>query len=159
MECCSSWRRVLFTVTLLCITCSCGFDPDNAGAVEVKIADYGLTRQRLCYYGGSEAAPIRWMPPEALKRRWWSDKSDVWAFGVLMWELWSMAELPFPFVSCDQQVAMLVCSGRRLEKPKGCPEGVFALMERCWEEQAARRPSFEELQAELQDLYVELAVA
>jgi len=133
-----------------------GFDPENARAVEVKITDYGLTREGLCYYGGSEGVPIRWMPPEGLKKRRWSEKSDVWAFGVLMWELWSAAEVPYAFVGSDEEVARLVYSGRRLEKPRGCPDGIFALMERCWEEKAARRPSFKELKDELLDLHAEL---
>uniref|UniRef100_A0A061R3F0 C-src tyrosine kinase n=2 Tax=Tetraselmis sp. GSL018 TaxID=582737 RepID=A0A061R3F0_9CHLO len=136
-----------------------GFSPENYRAVHVKVTDYGLTQEGLCYYGGSEAVPIRWMPPEALKRRKWSEKSDIWAFGVLMWELWSAAEVPFAFVSSDEEVARIVTRGQRLEKPEGCPDCVFALMQRCWEGQAECRPSFQELQTELLSLYVELAVS
>uniref|UniRef100_A0A061RYZ2 Protein tyrosine kinase n=1 Tax=Tetraselmis sp. GSL018 TaxID=582737 RepID=A0A061RYZ2_9CHLO len=130
------------------------FDPENHRAVEVTISDYGLTRQGSCYYGGSEAVPVRWMPPEALKKRRWSEKSDIWAFGVLMWELWSAADLPYAFIGSDEEVARRVCTcGDRLKKPEGCPDGVFALMERCWIEQASQRPSFRELKDELLDIY------
>jgi len=132
-----------------------GFDPDNAGATEVKITDYGLTREGLCYYGGSEAVPIRWIPPEALKRRRWTEKSDVWAFGVLMWELWSAAQIPYSLIGSDEEVGRLVCSGRRLEQPEGCPDSVYTLMARCWEERAIHRPSFKELRAELLNIYVD----
>mmetsp|Transcript_15399 Transcript_15399/g.36603 ORF Transcript_15399/g.36603 Transcript_15399/m.36603 type:complete len:425 (+) Transcript_15399:1997-3271(+) len=134
-----------------------GFDPENHQQVQVKITDYGLTRERLYYHGGSEALPIRWMPPEALQMWKWSEESDVWAFGVVMWELWSAAQVPYALVGSDGEVARQVCSGRRLERPDGCPDGVFELMRRCWEKRAAWRPSFSELRGELQNIYERLA--
>eukprot|EP00191_Tetraselmis_sp_GSL018_P002516 CAMPEP_0177607666 /NCGR_PEP_ID=MMETSP0419_2-20121207/18043_1 /TAXON_ID=582737 /ORGANISM="Tetraselmis sp., Strain GSL018" /LENGTH=621 /DNA_ID=CAMNT_0019102271 /DNA_START=825 /DNA_END=2690 /DNA_ORIENTATION=+ len=136
------------------------FDVAKPRAVRLKVTDYGLTREGNYYYGNEEAVPVRWMPPEALKKRRWSEKSDVWAFGVLLWELWSAADLPYAFVTSDREVARLVTGGERLDRPNGCPDNVFALMQRCWKDIPSQRPTFRELRAELLDLYAyELAGA
>uniref|UniRef100_A0A061S910 Fibroblast growth factor receptor 1 n=1 Tax=Tetraselmis sp. GSL018 TaxID=582737 RepID=A0A061S910_9CHLO len=131
-----------------------GFDADNPKAVRVKVADYGLTREGKYYYGGKGVLPLRWMSPEAITRRRWTEKSDVWAFGVLMWELWSAGVEPFAFVSSDEEVAKRIVSGEILPKPIGCSDNVYALMKRCWAA-PAQRPTFRELRDDLLDLYVE----
>ena len=121
------------------------FDAQNPREVRVKVTDYGLTREGQL--------PIRWMPPEALERRRWSEKSDVWAFGVLMWELWSAALIPFAFEGNDKDVARQVCEGERLPKPTRCPESVYAVMQKCWARSPQGRPSFRDLRNDLQELY------
>jgi len=132
------------------------FDCDNHRAVRVKVADYGLTCDGMVYYGGAEALPLRWMPPEAIRRRRWSEKSDVWAFGVLMWELWSSGIIPYTFLD-NESAARCVVNGDRLQRPDRCPASAYAVMQRCWAENHADRPTFRELKADLLDLYVELA--
>ena len=129
------------------------FDDQNPRSVRVKVTDYGLTREGQYYYGGNEELPIRWMPPEALEKRRWSEKSDVWAFGVLMWELWSAALIPFAFEGNDENVARRVCEGERLPRPSRCPESVYAVMQKCWAPTAQGRPSFRDLRNDLLELY------
>ena len=108
-------------------------DPADASSVLVKIADYGLAKDAsACYYASGDVLPMRWMPPEAIQRRRFSEKSDVWAFGVLMWELWSYAMMPFCMIGDDAEVARRIVAGERLEMPDNCPPAAYAIMERCW---------------------------
>ena len=79
---------------------------------------------------------MRWSAPEALDQHKFSEKSDVWAFGVLCYELWTRSELPYKGLS-NQRVWMEVTSGRRLEQPAGCPRPVYDMMLQCWQELAA----------------------
>ena len=90
-----------------------GLEPQDPRQVRVKVADYGLTRSGAYYYSCEDQVPVRWMPPEALLRRRWSEKSDVWSFGVLLWELWSAALVPYSFIGAEE-VARRVCDGDRL---------------------------------------------
>jgi len=133
-----------------------GFDSDRPKAVSVKVADYGLPRKLGGERFGKEAMQVRWMAPEVINKRQWSEKSDLWAFGVLMWELWSAAEIPYALVLDNHEVAWLIRNGRQLSQPTGCPDNVFALMRRCWEYEPESRPTFQEVCAELLELYVEL---
>ena len=88
------------------------FDKDNPAATRVKITDFGLAVDRLyqthAYGAQNEDVPFRWMPPEALKKRRFSEKSDVWAYGVTAWELLTDGEVPFAFISSNEAVAELV---------------------------------------------------
>ena len=73
------------------------------------MSDYGLTREGEYYYSQTTAdLPIRWMAPEALTKRRWSEKSDVWSFGVMLWELWTAGEMPFALEESNQAVAQKV---------------------------------------------------
>ena len=129
------------------------FDAHNPRRVRVKVTDYGLTREGQYYYGRNEELPTRWMPPEALQRRRWSEKSDVWAFGVLMWELWSAALIPFAFEGNDENIARRVCDGERLPRPTRCPESIYAVMQKCWAQTAQGRPTFRDVRNDLLELY------
>ena len=100
------------------------FDEANPATTRVKITDFGLAMDRLyqthAYGAQNEDVPFRWMPPEALKKRRFSEKSDVWAFGVTAWELLTDGEVPFAFISSNEAVAERVCGGERLPRPDGC---------------------------------------
>jgi serine/threonine protein kinase len=132
------------------------FHPTDPKAVRVKVTDYGLSREGRYYYGGDDDLPMRWMPPEALERRSWSEKSDVWAFGTLMWEMWSFGRIPFGLISSDSEVAARVIAGEQLPQPRGCPDVMYALMQRCWCMLPRERPTFQELWEELLEQYVSL---
>mmetsp|Transcript_31539 Transcript_31539/g.74965 ORF Transcript_31539/g.74965 Transcript_31539/m.74965 type:complete len:190 (-) Transcript_31539:415-984(-) len=127
------------------------FSPVDPHSVRVKVADYGLTQDRRGFHMGNNAFPFRWMPPESIRRRLWSEKSDVWAFGVLMWELWSAGKIPWPHTP-DSTIAKIVTNGERLSKPTGCPNKVYELVKRCWAHQADERPVFCDLRTELESL-------
>ncbi|KAF7989871.1 hypothetical protein HCN44_008545 [Aphidius gifuensis] len=110
----------------------------------VKIGDFGLARDiyKNDYYRkeGEGLLPVRWMSPESLIDGVFTTQSDVWAFGVLMWEITSLGQQPYPAKS-NSQVLVYVRNGGRLVKPDNCPETLYNLMQRCWSE-ADTRPSF-----------------
>ncbi|XP_072757022.1 proto-oncogene tyrosine-protein kinase ROS-like [Anoplolepis gracilipes] len=110
----------------------------------VKIGDFGLARDiyKDHYYRkrGGGLLPVRWMAPESLVDGIFTSQSDVWAFGVLMWEIMSLGEQPYPAKSNDQ-VLEYVRSGGKLPKPLNCPPTLYELMQHCWNV-ANDRPNF-----------------
>ena len=93
----------------------------------VKVTDFGLSKESPeTYYGsGVRDRPVRWCPPEVLKKNKYSEKSDVWAFGVTLWEIYSDADaMPFFTLSSDEEVIARVVKGERLEQPDECPDEV-----------------------------------
>jgi serine/threonine protein kinase/ubiquitin len=132
------------------------FDPAAPSSTVAKVSDFGLS---VSAYGrgsvtvdGGTAVPMRWMSPESLERRRFSEKSDVWSFGVFCWELLSDGKLPFALVPADAEVARMVLQGMRLEKPGGCDDGMWTIILSCWAATAAQRPTFHELSSMLSSL-------
>jgi serine/threonine protein kinase len=125
------------------------FEASIPAATRVKITDFGLSVDRLyqthAYGAQNEDVPFRWMPPEALKKRRFSEKSDVWAFGVTAWELLTDGEVPYGFIASNEAVAERVCGGERLTRPGECPDALWALLQRIWAERPADRPTFVEV--------------
>nr|XP_014279310.1 ALK tyrosine kinase receptor [Halyomorpha halys] len=111
----------------------------------VKIADFGMARDiyRADYYrkGGKAMLPIKWMPPEAFLDGIFTTKTDVWSFGVLMWEVMSLGYMPYTGCA-NREVMSLVTSGGRLEPPTNCPSQLYAIMTQCWHPNPEERPSF-----------------
>ncbi|KAG7206284.1 hypothetical protein KM043_003665 [Ampulex compressa] len=111
----------------------------------VKIADFGMARDiyRSDYYrkGGKAMLPIKWMPPESFLDGIFTTKSDVWAYGVLLWEIMSFGYMPYTGCA-NREVMTMVTSGGRLEKPAGCPDPIYGIMTRCWHPRPEDRPSF-----------------
>lgn len=110
----------------------------------VKIADFGMSREiSNDYYriGSAKAClPVRWMPPEALLYGKFTVKSDVWSYGVLMWEIYSYACQPFGGVS-NYEVIDRIKAGQILDCPDLCPASVFDIMKTCWTKVPQRRPT------------------
>ena len=98
--------------------------PDRVNRV-VKIGDFGLTRDiyKSDYYrkGGEGLMPVRWMSPESLVDGVFTSHSDIWSFGVLLWEVMTLGQRPYQGHD-NSQVLLYVKSGRILSKPEGCPE-------------------------------------
>ncbi|XP_015786449.1 tyrosine kinase receptor Cad96Ca [Tetranychus urticae] len=113
-----------------------------------KITDFGFSREissESIYESKSEGRlPIRWMAPEALKDYTFSVKSDVWSFGVLMWEIVTLGSTPYPGMD-TKEVMRKVINGFRLEKPDHCRREMYNIMYYCWETRPASRPTFTEL--------------
>jgi hypothetical protein len=83
----------------------------------------------------------------------YSQESDVYSFGTLLWEMWSSGEYPFMLVADDEEVARRVTDGVRPKRPQNCPDAVFKLMEHCWKQRASQRPKFADLKMDVQDAY------
>uniref|UniRef100_A0A8C3K7Z4 Tyrosine-protein kinase receptor n=1 Tax=Calidris pygmaea TaxID=425635 RepID=A0A8C3K7Z4_9CHAR len=111
----------------------------------VKIGDFGMTRDiyETDYYrkGGKGLLPVRWMAPESLKDGVFTAYSDVWSFGVVLWEISSLAEQPYQGLS-NEQVLKFVMDGGYLDQPDSCPE---SLMQMCWQYNPKMRPTFIEI--------------
>nr|CAB3226467.1 tyrosine-protein kinase Btk29A [Phallusia mammillata] len=120
----------------------------------IKVADFGLSRYVLDdEYTSSLGSkfPIKWAAPEVLNYTKFSSKSDVWAFGVLMWELFTGGKTPYRAFS-NTEVVERVAQGHRLERPQNCPHAVYSLMLNTWDMEPEKRPSFESLHTTFNDL-------
>ncbi|CAH1791155.1 unnamed protein product [Owenia fusiformis] len=113
-----------------------------------KIADFGMARDiyRADYYrkGGKAMLPVKWMPPEAFLDGVFTSKTDVWSFGILLWEVFSLGYMPYPGRG-NQEVMEFVTTGGRLEAPDNCPAPVFQIMNQCWSSSAEHRPTFAQI--------------
>ncbi|CAH1776538.1 unnamed protein product [Owenia fusiformis] len=121
----------------------------------VKVGDFGLARYVLDdEYTSSSGTkfPIKWAPPEVLGYTRFSSKSDVWAFGVLMWEIFTGGDMPYGKIKNQEVVEQVVHHGKRLEKPQACPGEVYDIMMVCWEKDERNRPGFAVLENKLANL-------
>ncbi|XP_060783109.1 insulin receptor a isoform X1 [Neoarius graeffei] len=120
----------------------------------VKIGDFGMTRDiyETDYYrkGGKGLLPVRWMAPESLKDGVFTAHSDCWSFGVVLWEISTLAEQPYQGLS-NEQVLKFVMDGGFLERPDNCPDRLHSLMQMCWHYNPKLRPSFQEIIEMLRD--------
>lgn len=110
----------------------------------VKVADFGLARYVIDdEYTASEGTkfPIKWASPEVILYTKFSSKSDIWAFGILTWEIYSAGKQPYPSIS-NTDVVQKVINGYRLQKPHRCPDEMYRIVERCWNAEPEQRPSF-----------------
>uniref|UniRef100_G1TUQ5 Muscle associated receptor tyrosine kinase n=1 Tax=Oryctolagus cuniculus TaxID=9986 RepID=G1TUQ5_RABIT len=110
-----------------------------------KIADFGLSRNIYSadYYKANEndAIPIRWMPPESIFYNRYTTESDVWAYGVVLWEIFSYGLQPY-YGMAHEEVIYYVRDGNILSCPENCPLELYNLMRLCWSRLPADRPSF-----------------
>ena len=112
-----------------------------------KVSDFGLLREipdgdEIYVATHNMPFPIRWMAPESLGDRVFSSASDVWSFGVLLWEMSNPTKNPYSEIKTNFQCALKVSNGYRLEIPHLYPEIVKSIMTSCWQHQPAKRPSF-----------------
>ncbi|XP_062909672.1 fibroblast growth factor receptor 4-like [Mobula hypostoma] len=118
----------------------------------MKIADFGLARgvNNIDYYKKTTNGrlPVKWMAPEALFDRVYTHQSDVWSFGVLMWEIFTLGGSPYPGIPVEELFKLLK-EGHRMDKPSNCTHELYLLMRECWHAVASQRPTFKQLVAEL----------
>ena len=95
--------------------------------------------------------PIKWTAPEGLAYNQFSNKSDVWSFGILLWEIATYGDTPYPSVDIAD-VYHKIESGYRMEAPRGCPGPVYQLMLDCWQWKAIDRPNFKEINQRLESM-------
>uniref|UniRef100_A0A9J8B5N2 Tyrosine-protein kinase receptor n=1 Tax=Cyprinus carpio carpio TaxID=630221 RepID=A0A9J8B5N2_CYPCA len=131
----------------------------------VKIGDFGMSRDIYSsdYYrvsitislyekrgndycvGGHTMLPIRWMPPESIMYRKFSTESDVWSFGVIMWEIFTYGKQPW-FQLSNNEVIECITQGRVLDRPRLCPKEVYDLMLGCWQREPQQRLNIKDIQ-------------
>eukprot|EP00117_Sycon_ciliatum_P039351 scpid35462/ scgid29105/ Tyrosine-protein kinase Mer; Proto-oncogene c-Mer; Receptor tyrosine kinase MerTK len=120
----------------------------------VKIGDFGLARdiQEDNYYrmGTARRLPVKWMSLESLQDQIYTTMSDVWSYGIVMWEVFNLGQSPYPGLANDELPTFLL-SGKRLGRPSLCPEDLYAMMATCWSKEPSERPSFHELTRLLTD--------
>ncbi|XP_074057169.1 tyrosine-protein kinase Fer isoform X4 [Macrotis lagotis] len=117
----------------------------------LKISDFGMSRQEdggIYSSSGLKQIPIKWTAPEALNYGRYSSESDVWSFGILLWETFSLGVCPYPGMT-NQHAREQVEQGYRMSAPQKCPEEIYKIMLRCWDYKPENRPKFIELQKEL----------
>ena len=141
------------------------FDPKNWKRVLLKVSDYGLSLLAHDRYAGglgeistnreNTGGPTRWMAPESLKRRVYSMKTDVWSFGILLYEIWTLGLIPYHDITDDREVALVVLAGERLPRPDKCPDQVHAIMQNCWESAPRDRPAMAEIQTNLHEAFAQ----
>lgn len=123
-----------------------------AGLPQVKLSDFGMSRtlSESDYYRKTqnEKVPIKWQAPESTRYKTYSSKSDVWSFGVLMYEVFSLGQVPYKDLTA-METALAVAAGRRLEQPPLCPDAVYSVMQLTWAAVPTSRPSFSVLERDL----------
>ncbi|XP_017040160.1 LOW QUALITY PROTEIN: fibroblast growth factor receptor homolog 1 [Drosophila ficusphila] len=115
----------------------------------LKIADFGLARdiQSTDYYrkNTNGRLPIKWMAPESLQEKFYDSKSDVWSYGILLWEIMTYGQQPYPTIMSAEELYSYLMSGHRMEKPAKCSMNIYILMRQCWHFNADDRPPFTEI--------------
>ncbi|XP_076762037.1 tyrosine-protein kinase transmembrane receptor Ror isoform X1 [Xylocopa sonorina] len=122
----------------------------------VKISDFGLSRDIYSsdYYRvqSKSLLPVRWMPPESILYGKFTTESDVWSFGVVLWEIYSYGLQPY-YGYNNQEVIDMIRSRQLLPCPEDCPTMIYSLMIECWHEVANRRPQFPEIHHRLHNCH------
>uniref|UniRef100_A0A674A6V6 Fibroblast growth factor receptor n=1 Tax=Salmo trutta TaxID=8032 RepID=A0A674A6V6_SALTR len=118
----------------------------------MKIADFGLARDihHIDYYKKTTNGrlPVKWMAPEALFDRIYTHQSDVWSFGVLLWEIFTLGGSPYPGVPVEELFKLLK-EGHRMDKPSTCTHELYMMMRDCWHAVPSHRPTFKQLVEDL----------
>lgn len=125
--------------------------------MEVKIANFGLSYDRCsedyCCIRSHKSMPVplRWLAPEAIRHNKVSVYSDIWSYGILLWEIFSFGARPYSDLT-NADVVKNVLSGYMLPRPDRCPQGVYDIMLQCWNRLPSKRPWFYTLRPELEDI-------
>ncbi|XP_026863919.2 receptor-type tyrosine-protein kinase FLT3 isoform X2 [Electrophorus electricus] len=122
-----------------------------AQARVVKIGDFGLARDiendSSYVVRGNARLPVKWMAPESIFKGIYTTQSDVWAYGVLLWEIFSLGVTPYPGMKVDNSFYTMIESGFQMERPFYASEAVYGVMRQCWALQPKDRPCFSKMVA------------
>ena len=125
----------------------------------VKISDFGMSRQlsegEYQMSTTNKPLPIKWTAPEALHKGLYTCQSDVWSYGILLWETFSCGSTPYPGMDSKTAIEKIE-SGFRLPAPSGTPQHIYTLMRNCWEYDPQDRPRFQEIAPQLANITQDL---
>eukprot|EP01137_Pigoraptor_chileana_P023868 Opistho-2@90899 len=131
-----------------------GWTLSTKGRVIVKVADMGLSKDVGSSNGDYYVAktkrklPVKWMSQESLEKRIFTSASDVWSFGIVLWEIYSRGSKPYPGLQ-NHDVAAFLGQNKRMEAPDECPTLVKDVMEACWRKHPETRPQFAQVVIQL----------
>ncbi|XP_027020976.2 platelet-derived growth factor receptor beta isoform X1 [Tachysurus fulvidraco] len=119
----------------------------------VKICDFGLARDIMhdnnYISKGSTFLPLKWMAPESIFHNLYTTLSDVWSYGILLWEIFSLGGTPYPDLPMNEHFYNALKRGYRMTKPRHASEEIYEVMRKCWEEKFEKRPEFSYLVQEM----------
>lgn len=122
----------------------------------VKICDFGLARDIYkdpdYVRKGNARLPLKWMAPESIFDKVYTSQSDVWSFGVLLWEIFSLGASPYPGVQIDEDFCKRLKEGTRMRAPDNASPEIYGIMLACWQGEPRERPTFPALVEILGDL-------
>uniref|UniRef100_A0A8D2JDQ3 non-specific protein-tyrosine kinase n=1 Tax=Varanus komodoensis TaxID=61221 RepID=A0A8D2JDQ3_VARKO len=124
-----------------------------------KVADFGLARvfkleNENVYEAKHETKlPVKWTAPEAIRSNKFSIKSDVWSFGILLFEIITYGKMPYAGEFCNNLKFCKLDQGYRIPQPANCPQELYNIMLQCWNDKPNDRPTFETLRWSLEDYY------
>jgi len=126
---------------------------EEQGKFIVKIGDFGKSRELESdeYSSAQDDFPVKWSAPEVLEYRKYSHKSDVWSFGIVLWEMFEYGKVPYPELS-NSQTMTEVLKGIRLPKPKLMSDEIGEIMFSCWKPNPSDRPTFAQLYDKLNEI-------
>ncbi|KAK2885747.1 hypothetical protein QQF64_020812 [Cirrhinus molitorella] len=116
-----------------------------------KIADFGLARviKDPVYISDDKKIPYKWTAPEAISHGLYSSKSDIWSFGILLYEIVTYGAIPYPGLSNNEVVNLISTQNYRMPSPSKCPKVIYNIMRSCWRTEPEDRPTFKILRHEL----------
>ncbi|XP_038627891.1 macrophage colony-stimulating factor 1 receptor isoform X2 [Tachyglossus aculeatus] len=120
-----------------------------------KICDFGLARDIMndCNYvvKGNARLPVKWMAPESIFDCIYTVQSDVWSYGILLWEIFSLGLSPYPGILVNSKFYKLVKEGYQMARPVYAPWSIYGIMQACWDLEPTRRPTFQQICSLIQE--------
>ncbi|XP_043836104.1 macrophage colony-stimulating factor 1 receptor [Dromiciops gliroides] len=120
-----------------------------------KIGDFGLARDIMndtnYVVKGNARLPVKWMAPESIFDCVYTVQSDVWSYGILLWEIFSLGLSPYPGILVNSKFYKLVKEGYQMAQPDFSPPNIYSIMQACWDLEPTRRPTFQQICSFLQE--------
>ncbi|XP_006893761.1 PREDICTED: macrophage colony-stimulating factor 1 receptor isoform X2 [Elephantulus edwardii] len=120
-----------------------------------KIGDFGLARDIMndsnYIVKGNARLPVKWMAPESIFDCVYTVQSDVWSYGILLWEIFSLGLNPYPGILVNSKFYKLVKDGYQMAQPAFAPKKIYSIMQACWDLEPTRRPTFQQIYSLLQE--------
>ncbi|KAF0039395.1 hypothetical protein F2P81_007630 [Scophthalmus maximus] len=116
---------------------------------EAKICDFGLARDIMndsnYVVKGNARLPVKWMAPESIFDCVYTVQSDVWSYGILLWEIFSLGKSPYPCMAVDSRFYKMVKRGYQMSQPDFAPPEIYTIMKMCWNLEPTERPTFSKI--------------